>query len=197
MSREVLYLAAHGFPDDSLPLGGGAAVCGQLLREWSQTNPFAIKLISPAILGSDAPSGNALVGFGERQYADFCRRFETASTAEVLRHDPFSGCLFVFRNRPATALKILVYDGQGFWLCQKRLSQGRFRWWPGATGTLEAHQLPVLLSGGDPAAAKGAEQQSAGETAHPAHAVHQAQPAGADVEPARGKHGQEGHVGHA
>ena len=75
---------------------------------------------------------------------------------EVLRHDPFSGCLFVFRNRPATALKILVYDGQGFWLCQKRLSQGRFRWWPGATGTLEAHQLPVLLSGGDPAAAKGA-----------------------------------------
>jgi glycosyltransferase involved in cell wall biosynthesis len=88
VSREVLYLAAHGFPDDSLPLGGGAAVCGQLLREWSQTNPFAIKLISPAILGSDAPSGNALVGFGERQYADFCRRFEAASTAEVLRHDP-------------------------------------------------------------------------------------------------------------
>ena len=39
---------------------------------------------------------------------------------------------------------------------QKRLSQGRFRWWPPATGTLEAHQLPVLLSGGDPAAARGA-----------------------------------------
>ena len=49
---------------------------------------------------------------------------------EVLRHDPFSGCLFVFRNRPATALKILVYDGQGFWLCHKRLSSGRFRCWP-------------------------------------------------------------------
>jgi len=38
----------------------------------------------------------------------------------------------------------------------KRLSQGRFRWWPAATGTLEAHQLPVLLAGGDAAAAKGA-----------------------------------------
>ena len=49
---------------------------------------------------------------------------------DVLRHDPFGGCVFVFRNRPATALKVLVYDGQGFWLCHKRLSSGRFRWWP-------------------------------------------------------------------
>ena len=32
---------------------------------------------------------------------------------EVLHHDPFRGWLFVFRNRKATALKILVYDGQG------------------------------------------------------------------------------------
>lgn len=87
-AREVLYLAAHGFADDALPLGGGAAVCSQLLREWSRTRPFPVKLISPSILGADAPSGSALVGFGERQYADFCRRFETAATAEVLRHDP-------------------------------------------------------------------------------------------------------------
>ncbi len=49
---------------------------------------------------------------------------------EVLQRDPFSGCMFVFRNRPATALKILVYDGQGFWLCHKRLSKGKFAWWP-------------------------------------------------------------------
>ena len=49
---------------------------------------------------------------------------------EVLQHDPFGGRVFVFRNRPATALKVLVYDGQGFWLCHKRLSSGRFRWWP-------------------------------------------------------------------
>ena len=40
---------------------------------------------------------------------------------EVLRHDPFGGWVFVFRNRKATALKILVYDGQGFWLCYKKL----------------------------------------------------------------------------
>ena len=72
----------------------------------------------------------------------------------VLEEDPFSGCAFVFRNRRGTAIKVLVYDGQGFWLCQKRLSKGRFRWWParrtGAVRTLEAHQLQVLLSAGNP-----------------------------------------------
>lgn len=75
---------------------------------------------------------------------------------EVLQHDPFAGQVFVFRNRPATALKVLVYDGQGFWLCHKRLSSGRFRWWPtrqsAAARTLAAHQLHVLLSAGDPEA---------------------------------------------
>jgi len=84
---------------------------------------------------------------------------------EVLRHDPFSGCLFVFRNRLATALKILVYDGQGFWLCHKRLSSGRFRCWPseGAADqasfgvrTLAAHQLQVLLAAGNPEATQAA-----------------------------------------
>src|SRR5271169_1856121 len=45
---------------------------------------------------------------------------------EVLSSDPFSGTMFVFRNRRGTAIKLLAYDGQGFWLCQKRLSKGRF-----------------------------------------------------------------------
>jgi len=49
---------------------------------------------------------------------------------QQLREDPLSGCVFVFRNRRATAVKVLVYDGQGFWLCHKRLSSGRFCWWP-------------------------------------------------------------------
>lgn len=77
---------------------------------------------------------------------------------DQLDHDPFSGCLFVFRNRKATAVKILVYDGQGFWLCYKRLSTGRFRFWPsGETPrSLEAHELQVLLSAGDFEAAAGA-----------------------------------------
>jgi transposase len=75
-----------------------------------------------------------------------------------LEQDPFAGALFVFRNRRATAIKVLLYDGQGFWLCQKRLSSGRFRWWPAAAdqpedpaiARLAAHQLSVLLWAGDP-----------------------------------------------
>lgn len=85
---------------------------------------------------------------------------------DELRHDPFAGWMFVFRNRSATALKVLVYDGQGFWLCHKRLSSGRFCWWPsGKTAaeraspgarTLAAHQLQVLLSAGNPEATQAA-----------------------------------------
>ncbi len=70
---------------------------------------------------------------------------------DELDSDPFSGWIFVFRNRKATAVKILVYDGQGFWLCYKRLSSGRFRFWPGGETLrpLAAHELQVLLSAGD------------------------------------------------
>jgi transposase len=80
---------------------------------------------------------------------------------EALCSDPFNGSVFVFRNKNCKAVKILVYDGQGFWLCQKRLSKGRFPWWPqsltAASESLEAHQLPVLLSGGNPDAAQGVQ----------------------------------------
>ncbi len=72
---------------------------------------------------------------------------------KILHSDPFSGYLFVFINRRRTAIKVLCYDFQGFWLCQKRLSQGRFKWWPvNATGckTLDAHELQMLLWNGDP-----------------------------------------------
>ena len=54
---------------------------------------------------------------------------------EKLAEDPFSGCVFVFRSRSGTAIRLLSYDGQGYWLAQKRLSKGRFVWWPEATGT--------------------------------------------------------------
>ena len=70
-----------------------------------------------------------------------------------LAEDPFSGALFLFRNRAGHGVKILAYDGQGFWLCQKRLSQGRFRHWPGSqekAGELTAQEVGVLLFNGDP-----------------------------------------------
>jgi transposase len=39
---------------------------------------------------------------------------------DVLMADPFSGWLFVFRSRRGTAIRVLVYDGQGFWLCHNQ-----------------------------------------------------------------------------
>ncbi|MGA7414165.1 MAG: IS66 family insertion sequence element accessory protein TnpB [Bryobacteraceae bacterium] len=96
------------------------------------------------------------------QPADFRKGIDGLAQVckDVLRHDPFGGWVFVFRNRPATALKILVYDGQGFWLCHKRLSSGKFRWWPrcgtAVARTLAAHQLQVLLSAGNPEATQAA-----------------------------------------
>jgi len=75
-----------------------------------------------------------------------------------LQQDPFSGTLFVFRNRRGTALKLLVYDGVGYWMVTRRLSQGRIRWWPNsqdaALHPIEAQQLSVLLYNGLPDQAK-------------------------------------------
>jgi transposase len=76
---------------------------------------------------------------------------------EVLEADPFSGAAFIFRNRRATAIKILLYDSQGFWLMHKRLSARRFVWWPSGeeqAKRLEVAELQVLLWNGDPAGAK-------------------------------------------
>lgn len=78
---------------------------------------------------------------------------------EQLQSDPFSGTVFVFRSRGSRAIKLLVYDGQGFWLCHKRLSQGRFQHWPNreadvAGASLLAHELQVLLCAGSPGGAK-------------------------------------------
>ena len=72
---------------------------------------------------------------------------------EKLSADPFSGYLFIFRTRRGTAIRLLQYDGLGFWLATKRLSKGRFKWWP--TGeepvrTLQAHQAQLLLAAGNP-----------------------------------------------
>lgn len=83
---------------------------------------------------------------------DFRRGIDgLARLCRDLGADPFSGCLVLFRNRRATALKALVYDGQGFWLCQKRLSSGRLAWWPRAGSPLtqlDALQLQSLLWNG-------------------------------------------------
>jgi transposase len=79
---------------------------------------------------------------------------------QQLQQNPLEGAVFVFRNRRATAIKLLVYDGQGFWLCTKRLSTGRLHWWPqGETPSQRrsARELAIVLWNGYPAGAHMAE----------------------------------------
>jgi transposase len=64
--------------------------------------------------------------------------------------DPFSEALFVFCNRNRDRLKILEFDGDGFWLFFKRLDKGHFKW-PAegetATMVLSGEELATLLGG--------------------------------------------------
>jgi len=95
--------------------------------------------------GTDAHLRCSVLLLYHRSLAQLCQ--------EKLQADPFSGCLFVFRSRRGTSIRILVYDGQGFWLAQKRLSKGRFVWWPSGnqpTRVLEAPQAQLLLAAGNP-----------------------------------------------
>ena len=75
-----------------------------------------------------------------------------AALAEsVLKQDPFSGHLFVFRGRRGDLVKIVWWDGQGACMFSKRLEKGRFVWPSAADGkvTISAAQLSMLLEGID------------------------------------------------
>lgn len=91
-----------------------------------------------------------------KEHADFRKGIDGmgALCRQVLRRDPLSGAVFVFRNRQGTMVRVLVYDGQGLWLMSKRLSKGRFPAWHGfgpndACQLIQAHELQILLVAGD------------------------------------------------
>ena len=66
-----------------------------------------------------------------------------------LAQNPFSGAIFAFRNNKGNAVKLLVYDGTGFWLMHKRFSQGLLKYWPKNVDTkLCATTLLVILNQG-------------------------------------------------
>jgi transposase len=65
---------------------------------------------------------------------------------------PFSGTVFAFRNKSAIAVKLLVYDGTGFWLCTKRFSQGKLCYWPKSCDErICATTMAIILNQGEPA----------------------------------------------
>lgn len=87
--------------------------------------------------------------------ADFRKGIDSlvALCRHVLNQEPFDGYLFAFRNRRGTAIKLLIYDGNGFWLCQKRFSSGKLKWWPRnqeQASALKAVELLIILQQGVP-----------------------------------------------
>ncbi len=55
---------------------------------------------------------------------------------------------YLFANRRATRLKVLVHDGFGLWLCARRLHQGKFSWAAsGVSMMLTQEQLQALVLG--------------------------------------------------
>ena len=77
-----------------------------------------------------------------------------AVARQRLGADPLSGALFVFSNRRSNRLKILFWDGSGFWILAKRLEKGGFTWPRGADARdgklrLRGEALSMLLGGID------------------------------------------------
>jgi transposase len=67
----------------------------------------------------------------------------------LLGKSPCDGSAYAFRNRRATRLKLLIWDGTGVWLCQRRLHRGCFIWPTAESGTtrLSAQQWNWLITG--------------------------------------------------
>ena len=97
------------------------------------------------------------------QPVDFRRGIDrlAALCRDELGQDPYCGAVFVFRNRRGTAVKLLTFDGVGYYLVLRRFSRAGLRWWPQQTGEpltrLAAQQLQIILYQGNPAGAQLAE----------------------------------------
>ena len=80
---------------------------------------------------------------------------------QVLGDNPLEGAIYGFRNRAGTALKLVLYDGQGAWLMMKRLSQGHLPGWPHSVDArvpLSARERIMLLGNGNPERAQMARE---------------------------------------
>jgi hypothetical protein len=78
---------------------------------------------------------------------DFRRQMDglIAHCRQRLSADPMTGTFFIFINRSKTQIRVLVYEGNGFWLMTKRLSKGRFTGWPKTNQALSPLSAKVLM----------------------------------------------------
>ena len=98
------------------------------------------------------PAGSEIFVVHER--VSFARGIDgmCALCRQMLFREPLCAAYFLFLNRARSQVRVLWYDGQGFWLCTKRLSRGTFPIWPkaceGKAGSLVAwHAAQALVAG--------------------------------------------------
>jgi transposase len=94
--------------------------------------------------------------FLARAVTDMRRSFDTLSgmVSSQLGHDPHSGDAFIFVGKDRRRMKVIFWDGDGFWLCARRLARGTFAL-PAAPAArdatevmpLDAAQWALLLAG--------------------------------------------------
>jgi len=99
--------------------------------------------------------------FVARDHADMRKGHDGLSSLviEVIEEDPQSGHIFVFFNRRRDRVKLLLWDGSGYWLFYKRIEHGRFPVFDQAGGTrggfeIRASDLTLMLDGIDLRGAK-------------------------------------------
>lgn len=80
---------------------------------------------------------------------DGCAGGLSVLVEQALQRSPCAGSAFVFCNRAGSRIKVLLWDGTGVWLCQRRLHQGRFVWGRSDTGgmVLTSSQWEWLIAG--------------------------------------------------
>jgi len=99
--------------------------------------------------------GPAIKVYLARGTTDMRKSFDglAGTVRELLAEDPLSGHLFVFCGRRRHIVKILYWDGTGFWLVSKRLARGTFSWPDAADARaaieLRPDELGALLGGVD------------------------------------------------
>ena len=87
--KTLLYAASDsGFDLRKVPLGGAAPICAFLTDAWRNQPDFKFRLLSPDVMGAEAPRNEDLLNYTPGQYVDFMFKFEQAVTEEILRHDP-------------------------------------------------------------------------------------------------------------
>jgi len=115
---------------------------GSLLqRAYTWLEPDEGKLSCPVLRGGSVSNDASLPDF----------QGLSAQVQMILKQQPFSGHVFVFRGRRGDTIKILWDDEDGLCLFAKRLERGRFIWPQAKEGTvsLTRAQLSMLLEGID------------------------------------------------